>query len=154
MKAGSDYEYLDGQRHRMDLAQDFLLGEFQVRAGYEAEMNDRRDLQVGEEFYSQSPLRHGPFLRLSRTLTPDLTLELNAAYRHSRYRDLNRFVQGTTVDAERRVDNLAYVGLAARLKTGRAWGLYLDYRYTDSHSSLDTYDYTRHTALLALEWRY
>jgi hypothetical protein len=35
-----------------------------------------------------------------------------------------------------------------------AWILRLDYRYIDNRSTLDTYDYTRDMAMLALEWRY
>ncbi len=151
---GADYEYLDGERHRLEVAEAFLLGEFQIRAGYEAELNDRSDWQVGEQFSSQSPLRHGPLLRVSRTLTPDLTLDVNAGFRHSRYRDVNRYVQDGTLRSERRVEDLAYLGGALRLRLGRAWGLRLDYRYTDNDSSLDTYEYTRHLATLALEWRY
>ncbi len=154
IEGGSGYEYFDGQRHRVELAGEFPLGDFQMQAGYEAEINDRRDRRVGDQFYSQSPMRHGPYLRLSRTLTPDLTLDLNAAYRRSRYRGVDRFVQDDTMHVERRVENLAYLGFALRLRVGPAWGLRLDYRYTDNHSSLDPYDYTRHVALLALEWRY
>lgn len=154
IKGGSGYEYFDGQNHRAELAEEFLLGDLQIRAGYEVEMDDRHDRRVGDQFYSKSPVRHGPYLRLSRTLTPNITLDLNAAYRRSRYRDVDRFVQDATSHAERRVENMAYLGFALRLRVDPAWHLRLDYRYTDNYSSLDRYDYTRHVAMLALEWRY
>ena len=154
IQAGPDYEYLDGQRHRAEIAQEFLLGDFQLRAGYEAEINDRRDLAAGQQFFSQSPTRHGPYLRVSRSLTPDLTVDINAAFRHSRYGDANRFFVGTTLQSERRVEDLGLVACTVRLRITPVWGLRLDYRYTDNDSSVATYDYTRHMAMLAVDWRY
>jgi hypothetical protein len=154
INAGSDYEYLDGQRHRADLSQEFPLGAFQFRAGYEVEANDRRDLAVGQQFFSQSPLRHGPFLRVSRTLTPSVALEINSAYRHSRFHGANRFFAGTTLQTERRVEDLIQWSLTAHWRIGPAWALRLDYRYTENHSSIETYDYSRDIVVLAVEWRY
>lgn len=154
IEGGSGYEYLDGQRQRAELSQEFPLGDSQVRAGYEAETNDRRDLRSGQQFFSQSPVRHGPYLRLSRNLTADLTVEISGAYRHSRYHGSNRFVQDGELLSERRVEDLVQLGLTARLRIGAAWHLRLDYRYTDNRSTIATYEYSRDMALLAVEWRY
>lgn len=151
---GSNYDYLDGQRYTVDLSQEFSLKGFQWQLGYQAETNDRRDLDVGDEFYSQSPRRQGPYLRLSRALTRDLMLDLNAAYRHSRFRDENRQIQDGAPFTARRVENLVVVGLVLRLQLSPAWGLRLDYRYSDNQSSIDQYDYVRDVAALMLEWQY
>lgn len=153
-QAASDFNYLDGERHRADASYELPIGEFLFRLGYDAEFNDRRDLTSGQQFLSQSPVRHGPFLRLSRTLTPDFALELNAAYRNSRYRDVNRYVQNQVLVSERRVEDQLSFGLIARWVIAPAWILRLDYRYTDNRSTIETYDYTRDMALAAIEWRY
>jgi hypothetical protein len=152
--AASDFDYLDGQRHRADVSNEFPIGEFLLRLGYDAEINDRRDLVSGQQFLSQSPVRHGPFLRISRTFTPDFSIETNATYRHSRYRGINRYLQNGTLRSERRVEDLVALGASARWVIAPAWILRLDYRYIDNRSTLDTYDYTRDMAMLALEWRY
>jgi len=152
--AGYRYDYLDGQRQQLELTQDVPLGAATLQLGYEVELNDRRDFEAGDEFFSQSPLRQGPFFRFSRELNKDLSLDVNAAYRRSRYRDENEFEQDGSLVTERRVDSLSYVGLMLRLTLAPAWALRLDYRYSDNRSSLDQYDYIREVASLNLEWRH
>ena len=125
--AGSTYDYLDGERHQLELSQNMPLGASTLQLGYEVELNDRRDFESGDEFFSQSPLRQGPFLRFSRELDEDLSLDVTAAYRRSRYRDANVFEQDGSLVTERRVESLTSrrpraaagtrsgVGAAARL---------------------------------------
>jgi tetratricopeptide (TPR) repeat protein len=153
ISAGTTYDYLDGQRHQLEIGDELALGAARMQLGYEVEVNDRRDLERGAEFYSQSPVRHGPVLRWSRAVIPHLQLDLSAAYRRSRYRDENRqFVDGSFV-TERRVDSLIVAGLVLRLDLGESWGLRLDYRHSDNRSTLAPYAYDRDVASLALEWR-
>lgn len=152
--AASAFDYLDGQRYRADASHEFPLGAFFLRMGYDVEANDRRGLVSDAQFLSQSPLRHGPFLRIARTLTPDLSMELNTAYRHSRYRGINHYVQDSVLVSERRVEDQVALGLVARWVVAPAWILRLEYRYTDNRSTLDTYDYERNMTFAALEWRY
>jgi len=152
--AGSRYDYLDGQRHQIELTEDVVLGAAILQLGYEVELNDRRDFESDDEFFSQSPLRQGPFFRFSRGLMRNLSLDVNAAYRRSRYRDENQFQQDGNLVTERRVETLRYVGLMLRLTLNPAWALRLDYRYSDNRSSLDQYDYVREVASLNLEWRH
>jgi hypothetical protein len=150
---GSAYDYLDGQRHRIELGDELAFGPLRIQLGYEAEFNDRRDLEVGSEFYSQSPARHGPVFRATRSLTPNLHVDLSTAYRYSRFSDENRQYEDGILETERRVDTLWITGVVLRFELNPAWGLRLDYRHSDNGSTLDRYDYDRDIAALSLEWR-
>jgi hypothetical protein len=109
---------------------------------------------VGDEFYSQSPRRQGPYLRLSRALTRDLMLDLSAPIVTAVFATRNRQIQDGAPYTARRVENLAVLGLMLRLQLSPSWGLRLDYRYSDKRSSIDQYDYVRDVAALMLEWQY
>jgi hypothetical protein len=154
ISGGAEYGYLDGQRHRVELGDELELGPLRVQLGYEAEFNDRRDLEVGSEFYSQSPTRHGPVLRATRSLTRNLQVDLSAAYRYSRYGDENRQYEDGVLESERRIDTLWLAGIVLRLELNPSWGLRLDYRHSDNRSTVDRYAYDRDIAALALEWRH
>ncbi|MGQ0697356.1 MAG: tetratricopeptide repeat protein [Panacagrimonas sp.] len=152
IEGGDDYEYADGQSQRAELAYSLALPGYRVRLNCETELNDRRDLEREDEFFSQSPTRHGIGARLSHRLTPALSLDWSARYRHSRYRDASRFRSGFEIVEQRRVDDMAQFGVLGLLKLGKGWGLRLDYRYTDNQSRLERYDYERHAVLLGLDW--
>jgi hypothetical protein len=152
--AGSTYDYLDGQRHQIELSQNIALGASTLLIGYEVELNDRRDLESGDQFFSQSPLRQGPFLRFTRELMENLSLDVTAAYRHSRYPDANVFEQGGSLVTERRDESLTHVGAVLRLALDPAWALRLDYRRSDNRSTLEQYDYVREVVSLNVEWRH
>lgn len=173
---GEDYQYVDGWSQRGELAYSYVTPGLRLRLNYEAEVNDRRDLERGEEFFSQSPVRHGLGVRLNHRLTSMFSLDWSAGFRHSRYRDSNRYASETffvatpgvdrprfyrdpnryvstfTILEGRRVDELAHVGVAGVLKMSRNFGLRLDYRFSDNVSRLDRYDYERHAVLLGLDW--
>jgi tetratricopeptide (TPR) repeat protein len=151
---GSNYDYLDGQRYLIDLVEEFSIVACHLQLGVQGEANNRRDLAAGDEFYSQSPRRYGPYLRLSRALTRDLMLDLSVAYRHSRFRDDNRLIEDGTAYTARRIEDLALLGLMLRLQLSPSWSLRLDYRYSNNQSSIDQYDYVRHLAALMVEWQY
>jgi tetratricopeptide (TPR) repeat protein len=147
VSADSDFDYLDGRRQRALVAQDVNLGGLQLRAGYELHQSAQGDAAGADIVYGQAPLRHGPFLRVSRALTPRLEASLNASWRVSRYDD-------DALDADRREDDLLQAGATLRFQAGRDWGLLLDYRFTENRSSVDDYDHDRSTLLAGFEWRY
>ncbi|MGQ0622961.1 MAG: surface lipoprotein assembly modifier [Panacagrimonas sp.] len=149
--AGDAYPYLDGSRQRADLSYVFAITGARVRASYDWEANDRRDLESGGQFFDQSPLRQGIGVRVSHARA-GLSLEWSARWRHSRYRRDNRFLRDAVLVERRRIEDLAQIGALAKLRLDPAWSLKLDYRYSDNRSSLDLYDYDRHAILLGLEW--
>lgn len=146
--ADPEFDYLDGWRHRASVSQDFHLGGLQWRAGYELEHNSGGNGAEDDIVYGQAPLRHGPFLRVSRALTPRIDLDLSSTWRHSRYRE------DADPQIARRNDDLVQLGASLRFQAARAWSVRLDYRVAENRSNVDTYDHDRQMALLALEWRY
>ena len=147
VSADTEFDYLDGSRQRALVAQDVNLGGLQLRAGYELEQSAQGDGVGADIVYGQAPLRHGPFVRVSRALTPRLEASLSASWRRSRYDD-------DTPDADRREDDLLQAGASLRFQAGRDWGLLLDYRFSDNRSRVDDYDHDRSTLLAGFEWRY
>lgn len=146
------YEYLDGWRHEAGVALARSLGTLRARAELEYELNERRDLAVGEEFSSYSPARAGVGVTLVTPPLRRLTTELRARWRDSRYADPNRFYQDGALREERRRDRLASAGLRFRLRAGETWNWLLDYQYSRNDSTLDAFGYARQVAALGIEW--
>ncbi len=148
VEADSNFDYLDGSRQRAMVTQEFNLGGLLWRAGYELEQSAQGDGVQADVVYGQAPLRHGPFVRVSKGLTPRLSADLSASIRRSRYKD------DDPLGADRRQDDLVQLGGSLRFQAGRNWGLLLDYRFSDNRSSVNDYDHDRHTVLAGFEWRY
>ena len=144
----SSFDYLDGSRQRALAMQEFGFLGLRWRAGYELEQSAQGDGVQADVIYGQAPLRHGPFLRVDKAISASLSASVSASLRRSRYED------NGPPGVDRREDDLMQLGASARYQFGRDWGLLLDYRYSDNHSSVDDYDHVRHTVLLGLEWRY
>lgn len=149
VQADSEFDYLEGWRHRGGVSVDFNIGEQQWRLGYEIEESSQ-GYEAGDDIvYGQAPLRQGPVLRWSHALSPALELDLSAAWRRSRYEQYDDLFP-----APRRNDDLLQGGASLNWQIDPAWGLVLDYRYARNYSSDDTYDHRRQMLLLGFEWRY
>jgi hypothetical protein len=148
VNADNSFDYLDGSRQRALAMQEFTLAGLQWRVGYELEQSAQGDGVEADVVYGQAPLRHGPFVRAGKTLTPSITSDLSASVRRSRYKD------DDPLGADRRRDDLLQLGASLRFQAGRSWGLLLDYRFSDNRSNVDDYDHDRHTVMAGIEWRY
>jgi tetratricopeptide (TPR) repeat protein len=148
--AEPEIDYLEGTRQRLDLGYEMQFGRVLLALGYDVEDNSDAARALDDVSGTQPPLRHGPRLRLSRALTPRLTLDLNAAWHEGRYRDID----SPFFAIERRIDDQMYLGSTLRWRLGESWGLRLDYRFYDNESTLELYDYDRHMAQLGVDWRY
>jgi hypothetical protein len=119
------------------------------------EHNARDDLKLNGQFFSYSPIRHGPFAAATANLTPRLQADLNASFRRSDYRDDNRFVDetGLLVQAPRDQDTLwASARLGYRLV--RAWQAWIQIQHVSSDSRILRYDYDGARYLVGLESRF
>jgi hypothetical protein len=152
VQGGDKYAYVDGSMQRMELAYGYGRGQTRIRIAYEGEINDRRDLESGVEFFSQSPVRHGASLRFAHPLTQRLSLDWNARFRYSRYRDDNRLFEFFEYVQDRRIDKQGQFGLTIQYRLSPDWRMRMDYRYTDNASNFVRYDYDRQTMVLGLEW--
>jgi hypothetical protein len=145
--AGDVYAELEGWRHRAGL--EFATSHGAV--GYELEVNERADLDEGQEFASRSPVRHQVSLRRNRPVSGRLSLELRGRYRYSNYGDADRFFADGALQELRRKDSLAEVQLGARWRLARQWSLLMEARYARNSSTIDSYAYGRTSGLVSFE---
>jgi len=150
--AAQPYAHLDGWRLRLEPEATVGLGRARLRAGYQFELNDRADRAAGAEFFSQSPLRHRFTLGLDHGAGPRWRLQWQARYRHSWFREPNRFFDGGVLGEQRRVEGLFQAGVQARRRLGRRTNALLEYQYSHNAATIDVFGYERHFALAGLEW--
>lgn len=149
---GSQYEFLDGWRHRAGVEVSRPVATVPVRLNYEFESNDRADLAEGDEFASYSPQRHSVGLALGLPDIGRLSSEWRLRYRNSAYPDADvTDIGGTLVERERE-DRLLSVILRGRLRGGARWNWLGDLQYARNESTVDEFDYARHLLLLGVEW--
>lgn len=149
---GSAYAYLDGWRQCVGGDYAFPLAAVRTRLDYEFEVNNRRDLRGGGEFFSESPMRHSVGVQLRHDLDERLSLEGRARYRYDRYRDPDQVLVGSTPIEQRRIEKLAQFGLGTRLRFSNAWSGLLEYQYSRNQSNFSGYAYQRHLVALSIEW--
>jgi len=132
---GGAYGYLDGWQQRIAADAGFAWRRALWRAGYQLDIEDRRDLRQGAEFLSFSPRRH---LLFATAELPDVAgwrAELRAEYRASRYRDPYRLDGGARV-VERTDDRWGMVVRGSRsVSAGRR--LFVELSSYRNDSSID-----------------
>lgn len=153
IEAADNFDFLTGWRHRARLRTIGTIASGWWRLGYRFEWNDREDITNGDRFFSRSPLRHRIRLDAGHPLPGPFSLEGRLAYRHSRYREPDRFTNsdGSTTEQRRTEDRLV-ARLGTRWRLSQAWNVLLEYEYQDNSSSFDSFDYERNTVLLGVEW--
>ena len=150
---GSGFEYLDGRQQRLSAEAGFTLAGALVRAGYQLELNHRRDLQQGSEFLSASPTRHALFASVALRNLAGWRTDARGEYRVSRYRDPDLIDAGPALgilEVTRR-DRRYGFGLRAERRLSAPWRLFIDYSYYRNESNLDTYDYSRGQLMAGIE---
>jgi hypothetical protein len=144
---GGGFEYLDGWQQRLSADAGFALGAGFVRVGYQLELNNRRDLQQGTDFFSASPTRHSLFASVALRELGGWQSEARGEYRVSRYNDPDRR-DGVEVT---RKDHRYGLALRATRPLGGPWRAFVDTSYYRDESNLDIYDFSRHQLMLGIE---
>jgi len=143
----SSFQFLDGRRLEISasVAQPAAAGWMHYGGTYE--QNNRRDLAVGGEFYSQSPSRVALWLKGSWPFGARWRLEPSMRYRYSHYADADRRISGLV---QTREDNEWQAGVLTKYRLSVAWQLAVEYSYTGSRSNFDEFSYTRHLLTVGL----
>ncbi|TMH44586.1 MAG: tetratricopeptide repeat protein [Betaproteobacteria bacterium] len=149
---GGGFEYLDGRQQRLSADAGFALASALLRVGYQLELNDRRDLQQGSEFFSASPTRHSLFASVALRNLAGWQADARGEYRVSRYRDPNLIDGGAQgiLEVTRRDQRYGFALRASR-PVAAPWRVFIDYSYYRNESNLDTYDYSRHQLMAGIE---
>src|SRR6266705_3182310 len=149
---GGGFEYLDGRQQRLSADAGFTLASALLRVGYQVELNDRRDLQQGSEFFSASPTRHSLFASVALRNLAGWQADARGEYRVSRYRDPNLIDGGAQgiLEVTRRDQRYGFALRASR-PVAAPWRVFIDYSYYRNESNLDPYDYSRHQLMAGIE---
>lgn len=151
IEGGDGFEAYDGEWYRAQIKGRKQAGRWLLDAEYRFESNHRQDLRTEQEFHSVSPRRQLLELGVLYRLTNDFRLGIEGGYRHSRYRDPHQLVSNSEVIAERRVDKRSEGTLVAEYSLSAQWLLRAEWTARDNDSSLDRFQYKRHTAQLGIE---
>jgi len=150
---GGGFEYLDGRQQRLSADAGFTLASALLRAGYELELNHRRDLQQGSEFFSASPTRQSLFATVALRNLAGWQADARGEYRVSRYGDPNLIDEGPPLGILEvtRKDRRYGFALRANRRLTAPWGVFIDYSYYRNDSNLNTYDYSRQQLMAGIE---
>jgi tetratricopeptide (TPR) repeat protein len=148
VEAGALYREFTGQRHRLR----FLAAGERLGGGYALEWNDRRDLVRGDEFFSQSPIRHS--LLASWALGRSGSTRLNAAglLRFSHFQDPDRFLQDGQLTERTRRETLLGGSLTALFAPRSGLRPFAEINLSLNQANLDYLDYERAELLFGVEW--
>jgi hypothetical protein len=148
---GGGFDYLDGWQHRFTADAGFASVPADARVGYQLELNNRRDLQQGGEFFSHSPTRHLLFATAILPKVGGWWTDVRGEYRISRYNDAYR-LNGGSLEVARDDDRYGVVMRAYRNRRLTAlWRVFIDYSYYRNESTINTYDYIRYQLLVGIE---
>lgn len=138
---GSGYAHLDGVHQRFTLDTGFSWRRALWRAGYRIDLEDRRDLRQGAEFFSYSPTRHALFAGAQLAEVAGWRAEARLEYRASRFADPYRLDGGSRVVARR--DDRYGLALRGSRAAGGKHRTFVEFSYYRNESSVDFFDYRR-----------
>lgn len=148
IEAGALYREFTGQRHRLR----WLAAGARFGGGYALEWNERRDLTRGDEFFSQSPIRHS--LLGSWALGRRGEARLNAAglLRYSHFQDADRFLVDGQLNQRERRETLLSASLNAQFAARGGLRPFAEAALSLNQANLDYLDYERVELLFGVEW--
>ncbi|MGM0413376.1 MAG: tetratricopeptide repeat protein [Pseudomonadota bacterium] len=139
IRAGqAGYDYLAGQRHQLRARARWFLDESRLDLTYHYETNDRDDYEVGTEFASYSPRRHGLAVSQQWNLAPRWWLDWEVEGVRSDYPDTDVLADGAQI---RREETRLTAGVSLTRRLSDHWRLTAEARRTDTDSTLRAYDY-------------
>jgi hypothetical protein len=146
IRAGSTaFDYLEGQRHQLEARARWFLEAGRLDFSYRYEANDRDDYDVGGEFASYSPQRHGVAVSQQWNPAPKWWLEWELEGMRSDYPDTDILADGTRVTRE---ETRWTAGATVTRRLSDHWRLTAEARHTDTDSTIAAYDYA-HTEVSA-----
>ena len=130
---------LSGLRHQLDIELKQKLDSHNLRYGYLLELNDRDDLSINGDFFSQSATRHALFLASHLRLNNDWRLDGRLEHIRSNFDDAeirDNVLQGQREDKE------WSLFVNARRKIFTKAMLSLGWSHTDNNSNFTEFSYS------------
>lgn len=147
----ASYDYLAGDRHELELGWQHRRQALNLQAGYEFELNNRNDYQGTTIFSSYSPRRHTVDLRAEAVISPGWELESRLAWRLSIYDEANVLADSSRV---RRDDERLMLALGINHALNDRLKIGFEYRFTENHSNIATYHYSRNIYTVGVSGRF
>ncbi len=141
------YDYLAGDRHELELRWQHQRDNLKLQAGYEYEVNDRNDYRGTTVFSSYSPNRHTIDLRADAMAAGGWELDGRINWRSSLYPESNILADSSAV---KRSDERLILSLGTTYPLSDSLNVGFEYKFTENHSNIDTYHYTRHIYTLGI----
>ena len=147
------YDYLDGSRHEVEMRWQHRRQDLTLQSAYEFELNERNDYRSTTTplFSSYSPTRHTIDLRADANLTPEITLDGRLTWRASLYNQANVLADSSRIT---RNDDSLSVGLGLGYALTKDLSIECKYKFTENHSNIATYHYTRHIYTLGIKGKF
>ncbi|WP_168215677.1 tetratricopeptide repeat protein [Marinobacter confluentis] len=151
IQGGSDFSAYDGALYGGEISAGKSLDLWRFDGAWRLEFDRRDDLEVGEEFFSLSPVRQTLSVVAERQITDRLSLGAEPMFRSSRYADPHRVISGGQLISRTRDDEQFRTRVFAGYRLDRRWQLGLDLVWVDNRSTLGRYQYDRGELMLSLD---
>ncbi|MBJ6138977.1 hypothetical protein [Marinobacter litoralis] len=144
------FEAYQGQHYRLDTRYRAKHGDWSGEVQYRFDFNDRKDREIGDQFFSVSPMMHTLGFRLSYVITRAFTVGTDASFRQSDYTQAHRFNNGKT---KKRSDQRVAYHLNARYQFDQTFAVTTKLGRLSNESNIDRYQYDRETVTLGVNIR-
>ena len=139
--ADNQYDYLEGDRHRVRINYRMPIDIGKLRLRYQYETNDRKDTANT----SYSPDRHTLEAKLAHELNDSWEVYVDGSYRYSDY---------PSKGGRQREDDRYRMAVGTEYEINKTWSLSAKYEYTDNHSDRSEDEYTRNVYQLSLDGKF
>ncbi len=144
------FEAYEGQHYRLDTRYRARYGNWSGEAQYRFDLNDRKNRDIGDEFFSVSPIMHTVGFKLSYAITRAFTLGTDASFRQSDYTLAHRLKNEKTT---KRSDQRLSYHLNARYQVDQTFAITTKLGRLSNESNIDRYQYDRETVTLGVNIR-
>ncbi|WP_323751083.1 hypothetical protein [Marinobacter sp.] len=146
----AQYQAYEGQHYRLDTRYRARQGDWSSELQYRFDYNDRKDREIGDQFYSVSPMGHTLGAKLSYAITRALKIGANASFRYSEYTQPHTFKNGET---KKRTDRRLSYSLNAEYQFDQTFAATTKLGRMSNDSNIDRYQYDRDTISLGINIR-
>jgi hypothetical protein len=153
--AEREYLFLDGYQYKLALDKTWTISRHSIELTYIFEINDRKDLAVGSEFSSFSPVHHGITLSDKYKASNKLDMKAKISTRHSQWAGTDIILDETdNLSSIKRKADLYQYGLAATYHFSLNMALSLNAEYLDNNENIATNASTNSHISLVLEYEH
>ncbi|WP_455380773.1 tetratricopeptide repeat protein [Acidihalobacter prosperus] len=145
------YYYLGGDQQQFGIQARWNPEWLDLRLGYRLDLNHRKNLTIGNQFYSASPTRGEFYLRANWPISSRIKMFLRTSYRHSRYNRADIFLSQGTLISKARIESRYLAAVGARYRLLKDWYLTGKFRHMQANSTFRVYSYKSNRYTLALE---